>query len=52
MRLLLEGVKEMLEETERSLRSSPTPQELDEREIFEKIFGTLSRVDFRLIFAE
>ena len=38
LRLLLEGVKEMLEETERSLRSSPTPQELDEREIFEKIF--------------
>ncbi|TNF75358.1 MAG: hypothetical protein EP299_06300 [Acidobacteria bacterium] len=38
LRLLLEGVKEMLEETERNLRSTPTLQALDERELFEEIF--------------
>ncbi|MGB6337859.1 MAG: hypothetical protein WBG96_19825 [Thermoanaerobaculia bacterium] len=43
LRLLLEGAKEILEETERSLRSTPTLQELDERELFEKIFEKWGR---------
>jgi extracellular factor (EF) 3-hydroxypalmitic acid methyl ester biosynthesis protein len=38
LRLLLEGVKEVLDEAEHNLRSGPAPQEVDERELFEKIF--------------
>lgn len=38
LRLLLEGVKDLLDETENNLSSEPTPQDIDERELFETIF--------------
>jgi hypothetical protein len=38
LRLLFEGAKEVLDEAEQNLRHSMEPQEVDERELFERMF--------------